>query len=314
METKIFKLTFRGPVHFGSGRLSDSDNSCDAATLFSALFIEALHDGIHGELLEAARSGELLLSDAFPFIGDDLYLPKPMVAADAFDKRNAERQASGVAPDSRERKANKKLAYVPAARYADYFAGDFDSIAESERFRLGKPSLQTKVNLARTESEDSLPYFVGGYSFNEGAGLFFIARGSYDIEPLMDQLSFSGLGGKRTIGYGRFAFSIEDGASFAQTSRRSLPTDASVLLSTSAPREDELEDALLEGARYRLVRRGGFVQSVTHSASPQKKRDMYLFAAGSTFARRFQGDVFDVNATSGSHPVYRYAKAMWLEV
>jgi CRISPR-associated protein Csm4 len=56
------------------------------------------------------------------------------------------------------------------------------------------------------------------------------------------------------------------------------------------------------------------VQSATHSANPQKKRDLFLFAAGSTFSRPFDGTVFDVNATPGAHPVYRYARALWMEV
>ncbi len=316
METKIVKLSFLGPVHFGKGRLTDSGISCDAATFFSALYIEALHEGLHEGLIEAVRSDGLSLSDAFPYVGDTKYLPKPMVAPEVFDERNRAREARGDKPDSRERKANKKLAYVSVARYADYLAGNFDSIAELDQFRLGASSLQSKVNLTRAESDDSEPYFVGSYRFNPGAGLYFIVRGGYDLTPLLEQLSYAGLGGKRTSGYGRFVFSVENGDKLLKAAcpQSAAGTGAAVLLASAAPREAELDDALLEGARYRLVRKGGFVQSVSHSDSPQKKRDMYLFAAGSTFVHKFEGDVFDVNATPGSHPVYRYAKAMWMEV
>ena len=89
---------------------------------------------------------------------------------------------------------------------------------------------------------------------------------------------------------------------------------SSVLLSTATPTQDELDDDLLRGARYRVVRKGGFVQSATHSANPQKKRDLYLFTPGSTFGKRFAGDVYDVNVTPGAHPVYRYARAFWMGV
>lgn len=317
MGTETIKLSFLGPVHFGRGRLSDSAFSCDAATLFSALYIEALREGVQDELLEAARCGELVLSDAFPYIGETLYLPKPMVAPGVFDKRNAEREARGEKLDSRERKADKKLAYIPADRYGAYLSGTFDVLGEQESFELGESFLQTKVNLTRTDSDDAKPYFVGGHSFNPGAGLYFLVRGSYDLAPLLEQLSYAGLGGKRTSGYGRFEFSVDDADPIA-AAMASVPskarTRANVLLSTSIPRPEELSDELLEGARYRLVRRGGFVQSATHSDTPQKKRDLYLFVSGSTFARTFEGDVYDVNATPGSHPVYRYAKALWMEV
>lgn len=312
METRTVKLAFTGPVHFGRGRLSDGGCTCDAATLFSALYIEALHmgAGVADELLAAARSGALSISDAFPYIGETLYLPKPMLAADAFDAR---KKATGESGDSRERKANKKLAYVPVDRYADYLAGSFDSIRELGRFNLGASSLQTKVNLTRARGDDAEPYHVGGYAFEPGAGLYFLVQGSYDLAPILEQLGYSGIGGKRTSGYGRFTHRIEKCDPLRQVQRRA-GVSASVLLATATPAESELDDGLLSGARYRLVRKGGFIQSTTHSATPQKKRDLYLFAAGSTFARTFAGDVFDVNATPGSHPVYRYARAMWMEV
>ena len=87
-----------------------------------------------------------------------------------------------------------------------------------------------------------------------------------------------------------------------------------MLLSSALPREDELTDALLEGARYHLVRKGGFVQSASHAPTPRKKRSLCLFSSGSVFEGCFEGDVLDVNATLGAHPVYRYARAMWMEV
>ena len=75
MATRMVKLTFQAPVHFGDGRLSDGEYTCDAATLFSALFIEALKAGCADELLVAAKSGGFSISDAFPYIGERLYIP-----------------------------------------------------------------------------------------------------------------------------------------------------------------------------------------------------------------------------------------------
>ena len=317
MQTKIVRLSFLGPVHFGEGRLTDSGYTCDASTLFSALFIEALHTGMQDELLAAAREGGLLLSDAFPYIGETLYLPKPMVSPETFETSHTKGDAQTELSNSRERKANKKLSYVPALVYKDYFAGRFDALSELERFNLGVSSLQTKVNLLRKESLDAEPYAVGTFSFAPNAGIYFMMRDELGVVPLLESLSYSGLGGKRTSGYGRFTFNTEDvdPTDFtAGTTSQSTGSKTQVLLSTSIPREDELNGALLDGARYRLVRRGGFAQSVTSSDTLRKKRDMYLFAAGSTFAKRFEGDVFDVNTNPRGHPVYRYAKSMCMEV
>ena len=113
---------------------------------------------------------------------------------------------------------------------------------------------------------------------------------------------------------GRFSYEITDGDFLGGLTESPSSTKGFVLLSCAAPTQEELTDELLEGARYSLVRKSGFVQSATHHISPQKKRDLYLFGSGSMFLHPFCGGIFDVNATSGSHSVYRYARALWAEV
>lgn len=304
MGEKIVKLSFLAPVHLGAGRLSGNGYAFDAATLFSALYIEALRLGCAEEFLTAARDGDLGLSDAFPYVGDTLYLPKPML------------RPSGrpTISDSRVRKAAKKLDYIPASRLGDYLAGTLDPVEEYSRFDVGVSAVQTKANLTHEHKDDAEPYHVGIFSFRPGAGVYVVMRGGYDLEPLLSSLQYSGIGGRRSSGLGRFEFEINP---FDLAWRVGAPvSDAAkhLLLSTAMPTQGELNDDLLKDARYKLVRRGGFVQSTTHHTTPQKKRDLYLFAAGSVFAHTFVGDVFDVNATKGAHPVYRYARAMWMEV
>ena len=305
MADRIVKMSFTGPVHFGARRLSDGMYTCDAATLFSALYIEAMQAGCADELLRAAKAGDLQLSDAFPYIGEELYIPKPMVGGVRPDAGQTGRA------DSRERKANKKLKYIPLSALDDFLAGDFDFIGALERFDLGTSFARTKVNLTRETSEDAEPYHVGAFSFNPDCGIYFVVRGAFDAAPLFEQLGYSGIGGKRTSGYGRFTARVEvaEGFRFADD-----PSGRAMLLSSGLPREDELTDELMAGAKYHLSRKGGFVQSATHADTFRKKRDMWAFAPGSVFARGFEGDVFDVNATPESHPVYRYARAMWMEV
>lgn len=310
MGMRTVRLSFRGPVHFGNGRLSDGKLACDAATLFSALYIEALHTGGAERLLSAAQDGALVLSDAFPYVGNDLYLPKPMVKPGTF---GGAKSATG-ATESQERKASKKLGYVRASQYANFLKGNFDPIGELERFEPGVSYLQTKVNLTRATSDDAEPYHVGGFKFTPGAGLYFLVDAPFDLSPLLEQLSYSGLGGKRTSGYGQFDFEMSDAGALGRMVSAGAEGGPGVLLSTAAPMKAELADEVLAGARYRLVRRGGFVQSTMHAQTPQKKRDLYLFAAGSMFERRFAGGMFDVNDTPGAHPVYRYARALWMGV
>ena len=284
MDERIVKLSFLGPVHFGEGRLSGSGYTFDAATFFSALYLEALRLGCAQELLAAVQCGDIAFSDAFPYREETLYLPKPMV-------RPLKRPE---ASDSRTRKAAKKLTYIPADRLGDYLSGNLDPVEENDRFDVGVSGVQTKVNLTREHSKDAEPYHVGSFSFKPDTGVYVVLRGSFTgLEDLLLQLGYSGIGGKPAKAEGRPRY---------------------LLLSTATPTQAEFSDALLAGAYYRLVRRGGFVQSTTHHATPQKKRDLYLFAAGSVFTHTFSGDVLDVNVTPGAHSVWRYARAMWMEV
>lgn len=310
MEERIVKLRFTKPVHFGNGRLSDSAFSCDAATLFSAMFIEALEIGLAADLLAAVKSGDLLISDTLPYIEDVLYLPKPMIRF----RRDAAANLNAPAEGLRARKAAKKLAYIPASSLHGYLCGDFDSIAELDRFGVGVSSLQTKVNLTRKDGPDAKPYHVGSFSFAPKAGLYFIVRGSFDLSPILDRLSYSGLGGKRSSGFGRFEYDLQGHAPVLSTGKNRIADKHYLLLSSASPTLSELNEQLLDGAKYRLIKKSGFVQSATYSSSQQKRRDLYVFASGSVFVQRFSGDVFDVSDSAGSHPVYRYARAMWLEV
>lgn len=66
----------------------------------------------------------------------------------------------------------------------------------------------------RETSDDAEPYHVGGFQFAPNCGVYFLVAGSYDLLPLLEQLSYSGIGGKRSSGYGRFEFSVSDNSLF----------------------------------------------------------------------------------------------------
>lgn len=85
-----------------------------------------------------------------------------------------------------------------------------------------------------------------------------------------------------------------------------------MLLSVALPADDELENAL-ENASYLLEKRSGFVASSDYAEEWRKKRDLYVFTAGSCFVNCFAGDIYDVSE-GGKHPVYRYAKPIFMGV
>lgn len=89
-------------------------------------------------------------------------------------------------------------------------------------------------------------------------------------------------------------------------------SDRYMLLSVALPADEELENAM-ENASYLLEKRSGFVASSDYAEEWRKKKDLYVFTAGSCFVNCFAGDIYDVSE-GGKHPVYRYAKPIFMGV
>lgn len=316
MKYQIFKLKFTTGVRFGTGGLNKGAGTLYADTIFSALCHEALLYGSDTleKLVGAVKSGKLLISDGLPYIGDRYYIPKPLV------RLNFEKEG-----DSILKKAMKKMEYLPVDGLQQYLEGKLDIKKEADYFHenFGKSSLIEKVAI-RTLDEDPekenepAPYAVNVFQYCEGSGLYICVGYEseelfYDLGDLFDSLSYSGIGGKRTAGYGRFTVT-QDSPDAAFAKRLTSDSYQSYMtLTTALPADHELEDALKENEGYRLVKRSGFAVSSSYADSFRKKKDFYLMAAGASFRRKFQGNIFDVSA-GGAHPVYRYARPIFMGV
>lgn len=303
MNYKICKLEFNTPVHFGNGALSDTEKTFCADTLFSALYIEALKIGQADELYHRAKSGTLLVSDAFPYVRDEYYLPKPMIYIEPKD-----------VGDSVQKKRYKKLQYVPVSMMQAYLNGMMPK-SGWELDELGDESSQVMAAVRR--EEDTLPYVVGNFHFSKGSGLYFILayeddNDKYLAEDLLVNLSFAGIGGKRSGGKGRFDFKYGKNTTELENLLKNKTDGRSLLLSTALPKDEELTQAL-QGSSYLLQKRSGFVLSETYAPEQRKKRDLFTMQAGSCFQHRFEGDIYDVSM-GGAHPVYRYAKAIFAQI
>lgn len=309
MTYQIIRLTFPGNVHFGDGLLESSASGFCADTLFSALCCELSSEPDKlSELVTAAKAHRFLISDAFPYCGDTLFLPKPCVSVRS--------QTESDDGNSIHKKLFKKLQYIPVSDFAAYLCGKMtpERCAEITCMlsSLGKTFLTQHVSIPRDPEEAKPePYAIGGYRFSEGCGLWFV-MGTADAQiqqtamELLTALGFSGIGGKRTAGYGRFTFQAEDApAELSLSLEQAVAFRRKISLSICLPQESETESALSD-ASYLVMRRSGFVGSDTYAENAQKKQDLYVLQAGSCFSSTFSGDVYDVSA-GGNHPVWRYA-------
>ncbi|MDD6196593.1 MAG: type III-A CRISPR-associated RAMP protein Csm4 [[Clostridium] aminophilum] len=305
MEYEIFKLRFPYGVHFGDKSLEKSNVTFSADTLFSALCIEALKSAhLFDEFFEYVKNGQLLMSDGFPFVSNEFFLPKPMLQFHADD------DGSSV-----KKKQFKRIKYVAMSMWDDFIRGNLDPEKELNlEKKIGHHESNTHVAIRGLE--EAMPYRVGSYRFSDKAGLYILF--GYEKKEirdlfykLLDRLSFSGLGGKRSAGLGRFEIFF---GKIPEDIRTLLErkTDRYVSLSIGLPMDAEL-DSCIENASYILEKRSGFVDSADYSDQYMRKRDLYMFAAGSVFSKKFCGDVFDVSS-GGKHPVYKYGKPVFIGV
>lgn len=304
MEYTGFKLVFSTSVHFGNGSLENSDNRIYADTIFSALCHEAVKLECIEELVSYVKNEKIKLSDAFPFIGDSYYIPKPMLTIES--ERNID-----------DKKKAKKLEFINVDLIDEYLDGSMDIKRESEILsNLGKSDIITRAVIQ--SNEDTKPYSVGTYLFSEGAGLYLIV-GYRDedalnmITKLLHSLSYVGIGGKVSSGLGKFnSEQVKLPVSLTDKIKRAEESSSVMSLSVGMCDDMDLEN-VCENSNYILSKRSGFINSSTYSDNIVKKQDFYLFRAGSVFSRPFKGLIKDVSI-KGKHPVYRYANPIFMEV
>lgn len=204
MNYFLLKLAFDTAVHFGGSDSAVGSQSSAltlrADTIFSALCHTALE--VYGEpaleeLLVSADADALRISDAIPWRGDSFYLPKPIAAS-----------TSPAELSTVERKAVKKLAWIPASKFDRYTASlhsgtyPLDELDQS----FGQAYEQTKASV--TDGADAKPYFVGLYRLHAGCGLYVLCacEGNDQLKMLKELftlLGLSGIGGRTSAGYGR---------------------------------------------------------------------------------------------------------------
>lgn len=306
MKYVIYKLYFVNGVHLGRNSLENSEYAFCADTLFSALCQEAMKksEDTLERFLAYVKKGQLVFSDAFPFMGNDYYLPKPFMYIDHGEQTG----------DSTVKKAYKKMKYVPCSSFEEYLKGML-SKEKAESLKDFGHSYR-KVSASIRGEEETKPYRVGVYYYEDGNGLYFIAGMENDeiqeiLEELLEGLSYVGIGGKRSSGLGKFNCFPESLPDLLKE-RLEGSWNRYMTLSLSLPKEEELQDAIKD-ADYSVMKRSGFVASETYADEQMRKRDLYVFSAGSCFTKKYSGDVYDVSG-NGRHPVYRYAMPMFMGV
>jgi CRISPR-associated protein Csm4 len=210
---------------------------------------------------------------------------------------------------------------------------DYNTHDESEAAWLQRLSRQPlwsidalpRVTVDRVSSASAY-YEVGRVTYAPGAGLALLVRFNDEAQrpafaQLLTLLGESGLGGRRSSGYGAFAWEL------GPDLQLDLGTTGTrvVLLSRYLPHEDELVALRSERAAYQLVRVGGWVYSMGRPS--QRRQRVMMVSEGAvldTSAAPLRGRVADVrpvyrerrphpqvgSGNGTAHPVYRSGLAL----
>ena len=333
MAYLLYKLKFPNGIHIGAANstgLEETALTVHSDTFYSAIYSEYIKLYGNNKLFEISEKGEFKISDLFPFKNTgnyevSFYLPKPLVNIDRKEPENLKKDDSTV-----DRKKVKALSYIPANRLKEYFAflekgTDFPEIDED----FGEKQLYTKNKISRI-GEDTELYNIEVFKFNKDSGLYFIVEILYEwkekFENVLESLSLTGIGGKKTSGYGQF-FIEEDPMEFDGKDFEKIYSDDDefinkslykneknyLVLSSYTPKYDEIERLKEDGNCYQLIKRSGFVNSYLYSENPQKRKQLYMISSGATLNFKPEGRLVDLKL-NGNHSIYRMGKPIVIGV
>lgn len=338
MEIYLYRLHFKGPVHFGQTGIgleeSRGELSSDSLTsaLINALAVLGNTDQAIASLV--AEEPAFLLSSLFPFGSDEdnplqtLYaLPRPLTIPPMAGNETLARLGKDL----------KELRYLlpaDALRWLDETPVDEGEIegllARGNKLACGwnaekrrgwwTEEVRPRVALDRNSQNSSI-WWCGVVYFSTGAGLYGLL-GVRDalwlkvLEGAFRLLGEMGLGGERTYGMGTFQFSGFEPLQQVWKLDTSKPSKHYMLISRCYPYETErsLLSAALEAWDFEENR--GYVVSGRHATTLKRKR-VRMLREGSVANRSLRGQLVDVTPEHGAelgleHRVYRSGLGFWM--
>ena len=249
-----------------------------------------------------------------------LYIPTPIMQIDS-----KELPITSFAETKRvatEQKKIKKIEYIRASQlqnFSQYIEAD---ISQKYMPTFGAKQTSAQVNM---RGEMSRPYYVGNYQFMSHTGLYFIAGFNDDasrelFEGIFEVLGLSGIGGKRSGGYGKFELADNPIKLEVQDIYKDISALYALIhnkkgnmmcISACVPTSDEV--ATLKQGSYKLQKRGGFVGSAG-TTTQVKRNSYYVVKEGSVCPKALVGQMLTITGDTLPHPVYRNGMGLWIGV
>ncbi len=288
-----YKLKFNSSFHIDTGTVVDgpSETFIHSDTLFSAL-VSAVRKFYGDDVaLKFLQPNSLILSSAFPYYKNELFLPKPLhfypENLKEYEMIKVFKKAKFLSKDHLQNiLSNKEIK-------EEYFNNDYilDSCwrtvknitsknkkEDEEEDKIFRVQEVPHIVMDRITNQTQIFYKSEVY-FNKNAGLWFIADVQNDLlqkfETILRFLGDEGLGADRTTGRGLFEVEKIPELTLADN----LESDYYYLLSLYSPTREEFEQIDPRKSFYDFTIRGGWVSNNTLN-----RKNVRMFVEGSVLS------------------------------
>lgn len=319
----ITKLKFHSGLHISRGLSDDystSDGLLRSDTISGALASAyALLFGPN-DIFNFINS--IKNSSAYPFVGDTLFFPKPLIKLPIDNEWIIEK---GIAKNIKKAEFVEQQVFEKIIKFEkvfpekEHFKSNFWFESGNEaKVILGK-ELQQRVYVPRDGGENTTPFYLEKTFFSKGAGLFFIVEAEEEslkkLKRCLNHLALQGIGTDRSVGNGGFDYELK-------TIEINLPSDANMqmILSLWCPQQNEISIDFIKSSSYQIVKRGGFMAgSEQEKFRHLRKKSVYMFTECSVFPiGSLKGKILDNIAPEWNdslmHKVYRDGRCIALPI
>lgn len=342
----------KSPFHLGEKGIGIEEVApyAHSDTIFSALCLSYLY--IYGrdefeELLKQFinRQPPFLISSTFPLYNDGeskiFFFPKPLITPTAGEYKEKNYIERCSAPSIR--KKLKEASFFSKKVFENCLTNgiewvleglnnntissmDGTILTEDEKSRLKDSKIklyedhQAPRNTINRIKSSSTIYYMGLTTYPPTSEMYLLVEVIKDMSNKLDKvlslLEEEGIGGERSLGYGRFRLAKEKIEVIEADN-----ADAFITLSLYHPTKEEAKNFTqkTQFLSYKLLTRVSYAFSPAIKGGKLKRR-VRMMQEGSIFPKienqNFYGDisiVLDANDT-GSHPVYRYGYAFPLAI
>lgn len=287
MMFKLYKLEFKSYLYSGASFQEGTIEFPGSDTIFSAVANTIAEiDGEEG-LKEFVKT-KPLFSSAFPYYKNNIFLPKPVGVETYFPKVL--------------KKKLKKVRWVEKEIIEKGMWGEVEPKGHFISFdRIEKLYAEDEIvrNVKNRIRELTTIFTIRAFKFSNKAGLYFLYSGEYDISYALKILGEVGIGGGKSVGFGKFKVKSEE--KFKWNSEREF----GLLVSKCIPEKEEIHK--LKNAQYSIGERGGWSEN-------DRKKKLRVLIEGSVLPCDMVGKWIeeDIRNKNNKRKVYRNYRALIL--